>query len=916
MRRILIPFLLTLLLIVACQGSRSPSDDNPTATEKAVLTAAAGESQPFVWWEAEQPTAGNFPPANQNPFAPANPQEAAILSAGQWIGMDGKYQKPPFLEYQVNVPTGGTYFFYSRKFWQHGPFRWRWDDQPWQSVGRKVYLMDETPLREFVVANWVGLGSVPLTAGKHTLRLELTQSEGAAAFDCFLLTQAAFRPRGKLQPDQRYTANLSNWFVADPQPDPFTDSPIDLRSLNESVAGENGFIRVQAEQFVHEKTGRPVKFWAINTGMDSIYMDGASQEAMARFLAKKGVNLVRLHGAIWSEDFRKIDAIALQQLSRFVGALKRQGIYTALSIYFPLWLNLDDQSGFPGYSGQHPFSLLFFNRQFQQIYYDWWRKILTTPDPATGKALRDDPAVAMVELVNEDSTLFWTFSPYENIPAPQMAILEKQFGDWLATRYGSLDRAVATWNAHNPAGMEQKIRGDDPATGRMGFPPLYELSGKRDSRRAQDTAVFLARTQEKFFREAIAFLRQQLQYKGLIYASNWVTADAQILGPLDKASNAIADFMDRHGYFGGPHTGPKASYSLSSGDTYRDQSALLFQNAEKPQEQNFDLPIMDIRYNGLPSTITEVNWVMPNRFRADFPLLAAAYGTLQGTDGFFFFVTNKHSWDTSLGKFSIASPVTMGQFPATALIYRKGLLEPGKEVVHVSLSQADLHALRGAPVTAPQNLDELRAKDIPAGQASSGDRLSSIDPLAFLTGQVNLRFTANPEPSRQLDLSGLIDRKAKTVRSSTGQLVWNYNQGWVTVNAPQVQGITGFLKQAGQVQLADVQIQSEMDYGTILLVSLDDRPLAHSRRLLLQVMSEEQNFGWQTTGSAPKTLQSTGQAPITVRQLAGEIALRRPDADGLKVTALDLNGYPVKVLSSTAKLFLQPDTLYYLIESK
>lgn len=48
------------------------------------------------------------------------------------------------------------------------------------------------------------------------------------------------------------------------------------------------------------------------------------------------------------------------------------------------------------------------------------------------------------------------------------------------------------------------------------------------------------------------------------------------------------------------------------------------------------LPIMDIFYNGLPSTISEINGTPPNPYRADLPLRAAAYGALPGTDGFFF----------------------------------------------------------------------------------------------------------------------------------------------------------------------------------------------------------------------------------------------------------------------------------------
>ncbi|MCS6815239.1 MAG: hypothetical protein NZ772_16925, partial [Cyanobacteria bacterium] len=438
---------------------------------------------------------------------------------------------------------------------------------------------------------------------------------------------------------------------------------------------------------------------------------------------------------------------------------------------------------------------------------------------------------------------------------------------------------------------------------------------KRDSRRAQDTAQFLTDLERNFFQGAIAYLHQSLGYQGLIYASNWVTADAQILGPLDKYANTVADFMDRHGYFGGLHEGERASYALSSGDRYSDRSALLFTSIDPKQHEDVSLPIMDLRYNDLPSTITEVNWTMPNRFRADFPLLAAAYGSLQGTDGFFFFATGKHGWEPMLDKFTIASPVTMGQFPATALMYRQGMVQPGKTVVDISLTLNDLNSLKGAPVTAPQNLDEFRAQDIPPGQTLQTQQVKSLDPFAYLVGKVNLRVVPQATPSRLLNLADFIDRNAKTIRSSTGQLLWNYNQGVVRVNAPQSQGVTGFLQRAGTIELETVRLSSKMDYGTIVVIALDDRPLATSKQMLLQVMSEEQNLGWRTDGQSPKIIQSIGTAPIAIRKLQGRVALKRSDAAKITVTALDYRGYPLRAIGNAKAITLQPDTIYYLLTS-
>lgn len=823
-----------------------------------------------------------------------------MLSKGEWIGADGNYGgRTLFLEYEIKVPQTATYYFFTRKFWKHGPFRWRFDSQEWQVCGRDVSLLDQSPIRQFVEANWVALGQVKLTAGTHRLRVEVLQNEGAVCFDAFLLSTNYIVPRGKLKPNEKYNLAMEGWFAFEPDADTFRPSPIDLRVLNEKFAGENGWIAVKNGQFVHSKTGRPVRFWAVNAGPDIIRMDRASVDHLARMLAKYGVNMVRLHGGIWGADYTRVDREYLDKYFYFISAMKRQGIYCTLSIYFPLWLRFTKEDGYGDYNYQHPFAMPFFNQRFQQIYRGWWRELMTTPNPYTGLALKDDPAVAMVELVNEDSYFFWTFTPCQNIPAQQMEILEKAFGDWLKQKYGSLGTAFATWGG-------QRIRGDDEQAGRAGFVGLWEMFNQRN-KRAQDTAEFLAKHQRAFFTQMRDYLKRDLGYKGLVQASNWITASAEILGPLDKWSNAVCDYMDRHGYFGGPHEGERAGWSISVGDRYDDACALT-------EVAKGSLPLMDVIYNSLPSIISEVNWTPPNRYRADFPFLFATYGVLQGTDGVYFFALNGPSWQQVLSKFSIQTPVVFGQFPAAALIFRQGLVQEARPVVVANLKMSDLFALKGAPVSQPVNLDELRAKDIPAGQTATVRQLNAIDPMAHLVGKVMMNFVEQDTPSRIADLSRYIDRTNGRVRSVTGELLWDYSKGLVTVNAPKAQGACGFLRGAGVLRLNDVTLRADMEYGSVLLVALDGQPLCTSRKMLLQVMSEDTNHGWSAPGSGKREIKSLGTAPINVRRLGGTVTFTRPDARQLKVTLLDWNGYPTGKVTKGGTITLEPTVVYYLIE--
>src|SRR5205823_1636718 len=101
-------------------------------------------------------------------------------------------------------------------------------------------------------------------------------------------------PRG---PSTEGIASSGTWpFVYDDQG--FKPGALlDLRSMNEKAAGESGFIRLSSdgESFV-TGTGAPIRFFAVVS--DLYRLPPAEMAKHARFLAKLGVNMVRLHTQI------------------------------------------------------------------------------------------------------------------------------------------------------------------------------------------------------------------------------------------------------------------------------------------------------------------------------------------------------------------------------------------------------------------------------------------------------------------------------------------------------------------------------------------------------------------------------------------------------------------------------------------
>ncbi|MDP1797426.1 MAG: hypothetical protein Q8K78_08095 [Planctomycetaceae bacterium] len=698
-----------------------------------------------------------------------------------------------------------------------------------------------------------------------------------------------------------------DWFAFTPAVDVATDSAISLRGLNESLAGEHGFIAARDGQFIHSRTGKPVRFWAVNGPPEDL--KGDALKACAKLLAQYGINLVRIHGPLFDKN-GETDLAKVRHAQEIVAAMKAEGIYTHFSIYFPLWFTPSaDLPWLKGYDGKkHPFAALQFNPEFQAKHRGWLKALLTTPDEKTGQKLIDEPAVFGVEVQNEDSFFFWTFDA-KNIPDPQMRILETRFGEWLTKKYGTLPAAFTAWK-------DMKIPRDDIAAGRIGFRPLWNISHEKTPR-DQDTAAFLLEVQTEFYRGNYSYLRE-LGFRGLIHGSNWATASPEVLGPLEKLSYTAGDFVDRHGYFECNHKGDNAAWSIRPSHSYSDRSALRFDPADPGKPKQFVHPVMDIHYDDKPSMISETTFTRPNRYRSEAPLYFAAYGALQDSDCIVHFAFDGANWQVKprywMQQWTLATPAMLGQFPAAALIYRQGLVAPGAVLADVRLNVADLQQLQGTPLPQDASFDELRLKDVPQGtDLRPGQRL---DPLLHYAGRAHVSFTTEPGKVIASDLRPYIDHVAKTVTSTTRELKLDYDKGLLVINSPRSQGASGNLKAAGKIELSAMMIHCEMDLAHIVAVALDDQPLSKSKRILLQVMSEEQATGFATepVDQQTKRITSIGRDPWQVKRLSGSVAFRRDDAAQLKVTALDFNGRPGKVIGKADSISLQPETLYYLIE--
>ena len=735
-------------------------------------------------------------------------------------------------------------------------------------------------------------------------------------------------PTASAQTKPTATNEPGRWTFAPARDDFRPDALLDLRGLNEKEAGESGFVKTDANGDFLLGNGKAVRFWAVNTDVARekpfvvrpLWSKAEPDLAHhARFLAKRGVNMVRCHAHLNGGAKGKLtdfNASERDWIWRTVAAMKKEGIYTTIS---PFWAvaQVGPSWGVPGVTKDQPaLGLLFFDPTMQEGYKAWLKALYAQKNPYTGIPLAADAAVAIIQLQNEDSLLFWTFNGLTGEPRKR---LEKLFGDFLAGKYGSIDKALAAWG-----GAPNKD--DNPAAGTVAMDNIWELTQDRTgpkSRRLDDMTEFLARTMHDFNRKMEKYLREELGCKQLINAGNWQTADMVKLNDAERWSYTANEVEAVNRYFTGLHVGKNNGWALAKGDQFTAPSALL-----RPR----DLPIALKQVKGLPMLVTESAWVMPAPFASEGPFLIAAYQSLTGVDAFYWFATGTDEWTPpqsangympSQGKWLFANPDMLGGFPAAAMLYRMGYVRRGEAAVHEERSLEDLFRRRSPIIAEGAAFDPNRHS---GNLASDSAVKEGVNPLAFLVGPVEVVFGGSAKDSKVVDLKKYIDEQAKEVRSITGELTLNYGQGWCLLDSPKAQGVAAFFKDRKTFKARDVEIACGNDYATVLAVAMDDKPLAESHKVLVQVTTQCRPTGWQEKPTKIAVKEGTfdgfevvdyGRAPWQVVRADVTVTIANPNLT--KATILDANGNavgPAKLVADgkRAVLTFPPDALYVIVQ--
>jgi hypothetical protein len=252
-------------------------------------------------------------------------------------------------------------------------------------------------------------------------------------------------------------------FVIPAKPNP--DSPIAVTSY-EPIQTNSDRLIADGDHFY--RGGKRVRLWGVNLSFGANLPTHEDAPVVAARLASAGVNAVRCHHldtsrwprGIWDADGKDISPEALDRLDFFINQLALHGIFIDLNLH--VGRAHSEYLGLPKTNGQYDKIFGIFTPELIDAQKDYARKMLSHVNRYRGVRYADDPAVAIVEITNEDSFFMWSGTEMlRTMPAYYVNILQKKFNTWLVNLYGSNEKLRQAWaQGVQPLGGDILSNGD------------------------------------------------------------------------------------------------------------------------------------------------------------------------------------------------------------------------------------------------------------------------------------------------------------------------------------------------------------------------------------------------------------------------------------------------------------------------
>ena len=647
-------------------------------------------------------------------------------------------------------------------------------------------------------------------------------------------------------------------------------SSLDLSWLLNAPAGKSGFLQVR-NGHIARPDGTRFRIWGVNLSdfaRGSVRFPAKEDAAFwASTLARFGVNCVRIHSfdveapkgiiAAGRNDTREFDAQQLDQLDYFVAELKKRGIYCDL--------NLNVSRTYKAGDGVRDYQLIgtgkaltYFDSRLIELQKEYAGKLLTHYNPYTKSEYRNEPAIAIVELVNENSIVgAWdrgrlqgskTSGPpqgWQDIPPFYEQQLTELYNAWLA-------RKVA-------APVLARLRAEADAKDGQPIPLLRSDQFSAASKERFETELaFYMELESSFFQDMKSYLRQTLGSKSLLIGTSDFTYGFSSYPLLSSASQL--DIIDTHCPW---ELRPIVGEPLNSTPVRVSRSAMA----------------------GKPLVVSEHNHRFPNDYTSEGIPLLAAYAAFQDWDGIFLytFEVKPPSYVPYIGSRADLShdPVKLPNLATGALMFLRQDIHTALETVERAYTAEQVKESLRVPASggvyftpgysvsvALRHGSRIRSLN---GESTQKLTYAEASPIVSDTKELSWYFTPHA-------VQGMVENDQQfrpigpTHASSMGT-------GMVVVDTPRSQALVGFLPEYRR-SAANLSADIHNPFATLVLSSLDSKPIAESSQLLLTAGARVSN-----TGDGP---------PTRIEPVTGKIVLRNlRDAAVVEVRPMDGAARPV-----------------------
>ena len=678
--------------------------------------------------------------------------------------------------------------------------------------------------------------------------------------------------------------------------DDTSSGPTDMSYLLPKPAGAHGFVRIESGHPV-TGDGQRWRIWGQNITRQGPLPPMDMAPTIARRMAKYGINCLRLHhmdhrwpsgvlmrrlgpdpadgGERDDESTRALDPEAMARLDYFIACCRDEGIYIDLNLNVSRMFTAADgvkQSEWIGYAK----SLTYFDPQIIALQKEYAAQMLDHVNPFTGHRYADDPTIAIVELINENSILeSWLkgrllgeqtepFGTWGDIPSSYAEDLDRLWNDWLCGRYADRVSMCCAW--------DNDLRDNEDAARRSVRRLRPEDMAAASPGRFADEATFYAEMERHYFRDMAAYLRGELGVHQVILGTS--DHNHGIHGALHVENNSLLGIVDGHVYWQHPRYG-SGGYSTS------DWSISNTPMVDAPDHSAIS-QLSRSRVIGMPYTVSETNEPFPNDYACEFLPILTAYGLLQDWDGLFLYSYaggREYDWDDERIPpfFLIANdPLKMTQSALCAAAFLRGDVMAAKEMV-------------------PQRLTHERVIESLRRDQPDDEHPYAIQHLLGRLALMHQTGIADFHADALSPAEGEIKWPDSFIWSDTEELVWYRSSfgGQVIIDAPRFQA---FIGRKGETSCANTRFSTSVPFSALMVLSTSEAPISKADELLVSVAARVANTGMKWTDSTRQSLgDDWGGAPTRAEMVTGKLSLSDlTDAAAVWLYPLDERGQPTK----------------------